>query len=147
MEEKENRILEEIKRHNSVLMEHMEQQVKTVAEQHGSIMAKLEEHDRQLAQLPAIQSELGTVKMAVLENGRQIKVNSNLIKANSSQIKVNSNLIKANSSQIKANGNLIKNNSNQIEDLKTGQERIETKLDTKLTDHEIRIGQLEGKVA
>ncbi|MCK4423713.1 MAG: hypothetical protein KAV18_06545, partial [Candidatus Omnitrophica bacterium] len=78
MEEKENRILEEIKRHNSVLMEHMEQQVKTVAEQHGSIMAKLEEHDRQLAQLPAIQSELGTVKMAVLENGRQIKVNSNL---------------------------------------------------------------------
>ena len=35
--EKEDKILEEIKRHNKVLMEHMEHQVKTVAEQHGSI--------------------------------------------------------------------------------------------------------------
>lgn len=39
--EKEAEFLEEIKRNNQVLMEHMEHQVKTVAEQHGSIKAEI----------------------------------------------------------------------------------------------------------
>ena len=51
MEEKENKVLEEIKRHNEVLMEHMEQQVKTAAEQHGSVIAKLEKHDRRFDEI------------------------------------------------------------------------------------------------
>ena len=51
MPQKEDKVLEEIKRHNKVLMEHMEQQVKIVAEQHGSIVKKLEEHDGQFENL------------------------------------------------------------------------------------------------
>ena len=48
MKDKENKILEEIKRHNSVLMEHMEQQVKTVAEQHVSLKTEIKEEISQL---------------------------------------------------------------------------------------------------
>ncbi|MFH1777527.1 MAG: hypothetical protein ABH952_08235, partial [Candidatus Omnitrophota bacterium] len=64
-----DKVLEEIKRHNKVLMEHMEKQVKTVAEQYGSMMNKLEDHDEKFER---IGSELETVKMAVLENSRKI---------------------------------------------------------------------------
>ena len=37
--------------HNKVLMEHMDKEVRTVGEQHGSIIGKLEEHDRQFEKI------------------------------------------------------------------------------------------------
>lgn len=100
-EKKDDKILEEIKRHNKILMEHMERQVKTVAEQHDSIKQDISEIKPDPG---SVKSEVGTVKMAVMENSRQIKA------------------------------------------LKTGQERIEQKLDTTLTDHEQRIKKVEEKV-
>ena len=45
MNKKDTEIVREIKRHMKVLMEDMSGQVKIVAEQHGSIIRKLEEHD------------------------------------------------------------------------------------------------------
>ena len=127
--EKEDRILEEIKHHNKVLMEHVEHQVKTVAEQHGFIVRKLEQHDGQFekigqkleehdGQFRKIDQRFDTVEMAVMENSRQIKG--------------------------------LKTGQ---EELKAGQERLEQrlgnvehKLDTTLSDHEGRIKKVEEKV-
>jgi hypothetical protein len=38
-------IVEEFKRHTSILIEHVDSKVELVAEQYGSIIRKLEEHD------------------------------------------------------------------------------------------------------
>ena len=46
-----------------VLLEDIHQQVKTVAEGHGDIVRKLDEHDKKFNK---IESELGTVKIAVM---------------------------------------------------------------------------------
>jgi hypothetical protein len=46
-----NPIVEEIERHNKVLMEHMDKQVKVTAEQYDSINRKLEEHDQRFDSL------------------------------------------------------------------------------------------------
>ena len=68
--EKEDKILEEVKRHNKVLMEHMDKQVKTVGEQHGSIIRKLGEHDRQFEK---IHRRSDRVEIVVMENSSDIK--------------------------------------------------------------------------
>ena len=60
-------------RETRVLLEQIDQSVKTVAEQHGSIVKKLEEHD---GRFDKIESELDSVKMAVIENSRGIRENS-----------------------------------------------------------------------
>ncbi|MFH1777029.1 MAG: hypothetical protein ABH952_05665 [Candidatus Omnitrophota bacterium] len=86
--EKEDKVLDEIKRHNKVLMEHMEKQVKTVAEQYGSIMNKLEDHDEKFERMG---SELETVKMAVIENSANIKV----LKMDTAKLKAGQETIKA----------------------------------------------------
>ena len=46
MKKKEPEFVAELKRHIGVLVEGLRSEVRLVAEQHGSIMAKLEEHDR-----------------------------------------------------------------------------------------------------
>ncbi len=46
MKKKETEFLAEVKRHMSILKEDTDWKFKLIAEQHGSIMTKLEEHDR-----------------------------------------------------------------------------------------------------
>ncbi|MCQ9206779.1 MAG: hypothetical protein NG740_02715 [Omnitrophica bacterium] len=67
---KKDKILEEIKRHNKVLMEHMEKQVKTVAEQHGSVIGKLEEHDEEFKK---IDQRFGRIEEVAMENRKDVK--------------------------------------------------------------------------
>jgi uncharacterized protein YoxC len=50
-ENKEDKVLQEIKRHNKVLMEHMESQVKIVAEQHGDVIRRLDKLDNDVGGL------------------------------------------------------------------------------------------------
>ena len=120
-------------RQTRVLLEQIRSEVKTVSEQHGSIMEKLEGHDKQFTN---IESELNTVKSDL------ISVKSDLISVKSDLISVKSEL-----TTVKV---AVMDNSKQIKDLKTGQqelrekvERIENKLDTVVTDHEQRLQKLE----
>jgi peptidoglycan hydrolase CwlO-like protein len=57
-------------RETRVLLEDIHSEVKTVVEQHGSIVKKLDEHDKRFDRM---ESELTTVKMAVMDNSRDIK--------------------------------------------------------------------------
>ena len=57
-------------REQTVLLEEMNQSIKTIAEQHGSIVEKLDQHSKDLS---IIKSELDTVKMATLDNSHRIK--------------------------------------------------------------------------
>lgn len=63
-------IREEFKRHTTALMEHMTKEVKTVAEGHGIIIKKLEEHDKKFTK---IESELDTISMAVMDTSQTAK--------------------------------------------------------------------------
>jgi len=45
MKKKETEFLAEVKRHMNILKEDMDWKFKLIAEQHGSIVVKLEEHD------------------------------------------------------------------------------------------------------
>lgn len=86
-------------RETRVLLEEVNKNVKIVAEQHGSIVTKLEEHDnrfeRMESELGTVKSELGSVKHAVLDTSRRVN-------------------------------------------------KLESKLDTVITDHEKRIENLES---
>ncbi len=77
-------IREEFKRHTSILMEQMKHEVKTVAEGHGVIIRKLEEHDKRFDEVDAklmehdkkfakVESELQSIGMAVMEISHEIK--------------------------------------------------------------------------
>ena len=66
-------------REQTVLLEHMNQSIKTIAEQHSSIIEKLDQHSEKLDQhskdLSVIKSELGSVKLAVKDvDQRTIKL-------------------------------------------------------------------------
>ena len=63
-------IKEEFKRHTNILMEQMRHEVKTVAEGHGIIIKKLEDHDKRFNK---IESELSTISMAVMDTGQRVK--------------------------------------------------------------------------
>src|SRR3989338_4504119 len=58
-------------REQTVLLEHMNQGIQTIAEQHSSIVEKLDQHSGDLS---VIKSELDTVKIATMENSHRIKV-------------------------------------------------------------------------
>ncbi len=98
-------IKEEFKRHTNVLMEQMKHEVKTVAEGHGAIMRKLEEHDKRFDEhdkrfdehdkrfdehdkrfdehdkkFAKIESELQSIRMAVMEISHDTKGRENRIK-------------------------------------------------------------------
>ena len=64
-------------RHTNILMEQMKHEVKTVAEGHGAIMRKLEEHDKKFAK---VESELQSISMAVMDTGHEIKEHQKRIK-------------------------------------------------------------------
>jgi len=67
MAKKEDKILVEVKRHNKVLMEHMEKQVKTVAEQHNSIMDKLEGIDELKEDAQQLKGDMAIIKPMIKE--------------------------------------------------------------------------------
>jgi chromosome segregation ATPase len=91
-------IKEEFKRHTNILMEQMKHEVKSVAEGHGSIIRKLEEHDKRFDKVDAklvehdkkfaehdkkfakIESELQSISMAVMDTGHEIKEHGKRIK-------------------------------------------------------------------
>jgi len=85
-------------RETRVLLERISSDVRTVAEQHGSVKEEM----TQLRN--SMESRSATVEMAVMESAKEIKA------------------------------------------LKNGQERVEQKLDTTLTNHEQRITKIEEKV-
>ena len=57
-------------RETRVLLEDIRKEVKTIAEGHGTIIRKLDEHDKRFVK---IESELDTVKMAVMQISGDIK--------------------------------------------------------------------------
>ena len=65
-----SRIKGEFKRHTTVLMEHMTKEVKTVAEGHSAIIRKLDERDKRFGK---VESELQSVKMAVMDTNQTVK--------------------------------------------------------------------------
>ena len=77
----------ETKRHFGVVAEGLEKQIGAIAEQHGSVMGKLGEHDKRFDSITetqeAIKTELEGVKLAVQDNRVEIKsVKSELGKIN-----------------------------------------------------------------
>ncbi len=83
-----NDIISEIEkrfeRHTNILMEQMKHEVKTVAEGHGIIIKKLEEHDKRFDEVDAklighdkkfakVESELHSISMAVMETSQTVK--------------------------------------------------------------------------
>ena len=74
----------EFERHTNILMEQMRHEIKTVAEGHGSIIRKLEEHDKRFDKVDAkltehdkkfakVESELQSISMAVMETSQTVK--------------------------------------------------------------------------
>jgi chromosome segregation ATPase len=98
-----------------VLLEEIHQQVKTVAEGHGDIILKLNEHDKKFNK---IESELGTVKMAVMTIIGDVKT------------------LRSDVDTLKGDVKTIKG------DVKT----LNNKLDENITNNEKRISKLEEKV-
>lgn len=102
-------------RETRVLLEHMNKGIDTIAEQHGDIINRL---DNVESGFDTVKSELDIVKLATIENVKDIK-------------------------ELKAGQ---KNNSEDIKEikvgyagLKIGQEEIKHKLDTVIQNHEKRI--------
>ncbi len=77
-------IKEEFKRHTNILMEQMKHEVKTVAEGHGAIIRKLEEHDKRFDEhdkkFAKIELELQSISMAVMEISHDTKGHEKRIK-------------------------------------------------------------------
>ena len=102
-------------RETRVLLEQMNKSISLVAEQHGEIKADIGEIKSRLGN---VESELDIVKMAVIENSREIKG------------------LKADVVEIKAD----------VAEIKIRQDRMEQKIDTALDNHEKRITHVEEKV-
>lgn len=102
-------------RETRVLLNRIGSDVKIVAEGHGTIIRRLDELD----------SELTSVKTAVMDNSRELTSVKKAVMDNSRE---------------------IKDLKTDVKGLKTGQERIEQKLDTTLADHEQRLTKVEEKV-
>ena len=90
-----NDIISEIEkrfeRHTNILMEQMKHEVKTVAEGHGFIIRKLEEHDERFDKIDAklvehdkkfvkIGSELQSISAALMETSHETKDHEKRIK-------------------------------------------------------------------
>ena len=68
--------MDEVKRHVGVLVEGLRSEVKIVAEQHGSIMRKLEEHDRRFDEIDIrfdrVDLEFKGMKTALFDNSHRL---------------------------------------------------------------------------
>ncbi|MFH1318626.1 MAG: hypothetical protein ABIH71_06395, partial [Candidatus Omnitrophota bacterium] len=114
--------------------------VKVVAQQHGSIKEDIKEFKN------SVNHRFDRVEVALMENSRDIKANSRDIRANNIAIKANSRDIKANSVGIKANSRDIKASSIGIKANSYNLKKIEHKLDQSLDNHEKRIQKVEERV-
>jgi archaellum component FlaC len=105
-----------------VLLEEIHRQVKTVAEGHGDIIRKLDNHDKKFNK---IESELGTVKIAIMTIIGDVKT----LRSDVDTVKGDVKMLRSGIDTIKG-------------DVKT----INDKLDENVTNHEKRIIKLEEKV-
>lgn len=68
--------VEEFRRHMGVLFEGLRSEIKVIAEQHGSIMAKLEEHDRRFDRVDLrfdrIDLEFNGMKTALFDTSHRV---------------------------------------------------------------------------
>jgi chromosome segregation ATPase len=113
-------------RETRVLLEDINKSVKTVAEQHDSIIKKLDEHD---GQFKKIDQRFDIVEMAITENSRNIKALQTDVKG-----------LKTDAEVLKTDVKALKEGQGRLE---KGQEEIKQKLDTVTTDHERRLEKLE----
>ncbi len=140
----ENIIVEEIKRHNAVLMEHMDKQVKTTAEQYGSLAKRM---DSLCIDVKELKEDMAIVKPAVKKLGSElgtVKLELGTVKSELGTVKSELGTVKSELGMVKV---AVMENSTKIKKLESGQDRIEKKLDTTLADHERRIEKLEHKIA
>ena len=80
-------ILEEIKRHNKVLMEHMEKQVETVAEQHVFVVRKLEEHDEEFRKIDQRFGRIEEVSLGNRKDVKELQAGQNRLESGQEEIK------------------------------------------------------------
>ena len=91
-----------------VLLEEIRSEVKVVGEQHGTIVKRLD----------GIESELKSVKMAIMDNSLEITS----LKTETKELKTG------------------------MQELKSGQEEIKQKLDTAISQNEERFKRIEAKL-
>ncbi len=76
IDQKLNIGINEVKRHTGVVVEGLRSEVKIVAEQHGSIMRKLEEHDRRFDEIDIrfdrVDLEFKGMKTALFDNSHRL---------------------------------------------------------------------------
>ncbi len=130
-------------RETKVLLEAIRDEVKIVAQEHGSIMEKLEKHDQRFDRIETALME-NSVQIKKLEKG-QIRLEEGQIRLEERQIKLEEGQIKLEEGQIKLEEGQIKLEERHIK-LEEGQIRIEQKLDTAIDNHEKRITKIEEKV-
>ena len=114
-------------REQTVLLEHMNQGIQTIAEQHSSIVEKLDQHSGDLS---VIKSELDTVKIATMENSHRIKV-----------LEVGQEELKSGQEELKGDIQELKGG---FQELKGDVKEIKQKLDIVITDHEQRLTKIEA---
>src|SRR3989338_3769851 len=120
-------------REQTVLLEHMNQSIQTIAEQHGSIVEKLDQHSKDLS---VIKSELDIVKIAT----SVMKSDLDTVKMATSVMKSELDIVKIATSVMKSDLDTVKL---AIKDVDQKTTRIEQKLDTAIIGHEQRITKLE----
>ena len=101
-----------------VILERMENDIKVIAEQYGSVYRKLEEHD---IRFDKIDQRFDRLEMVVIDNRSEIK-----------KLKIGQNRLEQKVDQ-------------KYSELKIGQHRIEQKLDGIAANHENRLQKLESK--
>ena len=106
-------------RETRVLLESIDSKVNLLAEQHGSIVKRLDGHDNRFDR---IESELGSVKLAVMDNRRLIKVNASKIDLNAKKIDLN---------------------AKKIDQVENKLDRIDKKFDKKISNQDRRIRKVE----
>ncbi|MFH0731361.1 MAG: hypothetical protein V2A72_00365 [Candidatus Omnitrophota bacterium] len=122
-------------RQQNVLLEGMSFDIKTLAEGHGSIVKKLEEHD---VRFDRIESELSSVKVAVLDNSMQIK-----------DLKTGLGKVEQRLDTVEQRLDTVEQKLDTVEQkLDTVEQKLDTveqKLDTVAADYGHRITTLESK--
>lgn len=109
-----------------VLLEEIRSEVKIVGEQHGTVIKKLDNIDAKLSQHD---EGLQIIKVTVRSNSGELK-----------SVKLSVNELDGKVESLDAK---VADNTSQIKELQAGQQEINRKLDTVITDHEHRLQKLE----
>ncbi len=136
-------------RETRVLLKEMNQGIKTIGEQQGSIVKKLEEHDGRFdkmeseinivksevnivkSEVNTLKSEVNSVKMAVMDNSKEIKE----LKIGQQELKTEVNTVKSELSSVKT----------AVMEVDDKVDKLNTKLDTNISQNEERFRRLEDK--